>query len=1028
MLQIKTQKQKQEKVLNASPNSPVSLEVSVVQELPLSDNLVIREDGALEVQNSTHEVFVFENVNISDALVEKLHSEVQSMHSEVEDAHDCIHTDKAIVAADKANVQDNKNATQTLKNQTQALKNEVNTLAIEVREAHECIHNDKTIVDADKKAVASDKANVQANKNIVDTKHSEVVSKHSDVVSKHSEVIQMRDEVEADRAEVKASAAAVSTDKATVANNKNETNAAKAAAIAARDEAIENKEIASTQAGVASHKATQATTAANNAKASELAAAESERKAALSAAAATGAMLEAGSVDLSTGTYPTPIRDANGQNRSCFWKVTKGGVVEGVDYGVGDSLIYSVQIDGYYKIDNTESVTSVNGKQGVVVLNAADVGAVDQSEVVLTNSFSNMLGKILRTSNSGELKIPRYLDLHTTGSTANYDIRLDCASSDVLNLIGGSLEVTSGNVKSSGGFGFSGQGNSFRKNGNDLVIGGSANAQSGNLVLETFAGKLLYHRRPKADGTGSEVGEIYSAINKPTPDELSVPSNGAKKVSDPNTAIRFGNYYTQNSTTNTPPGSGTAIFAFTTMRGENDNQLFQIGRFVAGNDDSKVWFRRRWQGSWGSWGSFYTTADKPTASDVGALPITGGTLTGKTVINVDSDAITFKSKQSGNAAKTYLQFTASDGDRLGYVGIGSSSHNNLIITSDQGHIDIVASRDGDKVRLDNPISLTAQGTTADSLTRKDYVDNTFVGKSTGWDTKQAYTVTDANSDPRTWNAGVMGLVRFISTTANKPGDKTGVGILTRYQQEDAASSFNLDYTTGDGFKYNRTWTPSGGWSGWYNIYSGKRKPTLAELSASKGFEYNTKVRKGKWSRIVLLEDKGEGYGGFARITVGATRGGVVYQQTFDVSFSHNQKATITTVDTNKHTTLKVRAVVDIGNKCYFEIFGGSEGDNYTDEVFAVSITSMSAVLSPTRYTNFTDGTTIPSGFKVAVELTTSNRAPMYNQHEIYHEGFKPTAADVGAEPTLAAERKRKITYGTAAPSGGSNGDIYIQYK
>ena len=28
---------------------------------------------------------------------------------------------------------------------------------------------------------------------------------------------------------------------------------------------------------------------------------------------------------------------------------------------------------------------------------------------------------------------------------------------------------------------------------------------------------------------------------------------------------------------------------------------------------------------------------------------------------------------------------------------------------------------------------------------------------------------------------------------------------------------------------------------------------------------------------------------------------------------------------------------------------------------------------------------------------------------------------------LAAEQVRKITFGTAAPSGGSNGDIYIQY-
>lgn len=49
-------------------------------------------------------------------------------------------------------------------------------------------------------------------------------------------------------------------------------------------------------------------------------------------------------------------------------------------------------------------------------------------------------------------------------------------------------------------------------------------------------------------------------------------------------------------------------------------------------------------------------------------------------------------------------------------------------------------------------------------------------------------------------------------------------------------------------------------------------------------------------------------------------------------------------------------------------------------------------------------------------------------HPVYHPGNKPTPAAIGAEPRLAAERKRKITYGTGNPTGGSDGDIYIQYK
>ena len=107
-------------------------------------------------------------------------------------------------------------------------------------------------------------------------------------------------------------------------------------------------------------------------KASE--AAQSAVEAAQSAALAAGALIEAGSADLSSGVFPTPIKDAQGNNRSCFWKVIVGGSVSGDVYGIGDSLVYSKEMAGYYKIDNTEAVSSVNGKQGVVVLNKADVG------------------------------------------------------------------------------------------------------------------------------------------------------------------------------------------------------------------------------------------------------------------------------------------------------------------------------------------------------------------------------------------------------------------------------------------------------------------------------------------------------------------------------------------------------------------------------------------------------------------------------------------------------------------------------
>lgn len=123
-------------------------------------------------------------------------------------------------------------------------------------------------------------------------------------------------------------------------------------------------------AAKAAASATTSSTKASEAASSATEAAGYRDQAMSAAASVTGSLAELGSVDLSSNAYPVKPVTAG------FWKVTVGGVVGGVDYGVGDTLVYSKSLDQFYKIDNTESVTSVNGKTGVVSLTAADVGAV----------------------------------------------------------------------------------------------------------------------------------------------------------------------------------------------------------------------------------------------------------------------------------------------------------------------------------------------------------------------------------------------------------------------------------------------------------------------------------------------------------------------------------------------------------------------------------------------------------------------------------------------------------------------------
>ncbi|MFM5317357.1 tail fiber domain-containing protein [Aeromonas veronii] len=180
----------------------------------------------------------------------------------------------------------------------------------------------------------------------------------------------------ASAATAKASEAATGASTATA-----KANAAASSATAAAGSAT----AASNSATAAANSASSAANSATAASSSKTAAASSAEEAAASAKAAreamyvsTGALIEAGDIDMSSGTYPAPLKDASGKNLACFWKVTKAGIakVDGVDYEIGDTLVYSSASSKFYKIDNTESVLSVNGMKGPVVLTAAHVGAL----------------------------------------------------------------------------------------------------------------------------------------------------------------------------------------------------------------------------------------------------------------------------------------------------------------------------------------------------------------------------------------------------------------------------------------------------------------------------------------------------------------------------------------------------------------------------------------------------------------------------------------------------------------------------
>lgn len=194
---------------------------------------------------------------------------------------------------------------------------------------------------------------------------------------------------EQDAATAVASAAAAQATAVAAAASQASATASESAAAQSAADALASKNAAATSETNAGTSAATAVQAATDAEASEQTAtsaastatgaattsvvardrAEQARDEAIAAAATvTGSLADGGAVDLSGGTYPPK------PPKSTFWKVTVGGEVDGIDYGVGDTLVYTFPLDQFYKIDNTESVSSVAGKTGVVILDKTDVG------------------------------------------------------------------------------------------------------------------------------------------------------------------------------------------------------------------------------------------------------------------------------------------------------------------------------------------------------------------------------------------------------------------------------------------------------------------------------------------------------------------------------------------------------------------------------------------------------------------------------------------------------------------------------
>lgn len=100
----------------------------------------------------------------------------------------------------------------------------------------------------------------------------------------------------------------------------------------------------------------------------KLAAQNSANEAMQAAQSLTGGLFFGGPWDASSGSAPPTPSDG-----SAYYKITAAGVIESIDYAVNDNIVYDNINQNWFKVDNTESVVSVAGKQGVVTLDISDI-------------------------------------------------------------------------------------------------------------------------------------------------------------------------------------------------------------------------------------------------------------------------------------------------------------------------------------------------------------------------------------------------------------------------------------------------------------------------------------------------------------------------------------------------------------------------------------------------------------------------------------------------------------------------------
>lgn len=159
--------------------------------------------------------------------------------------------------------------------------------------------------------------------------------------------------------------------------------------------------------------------------------------------------------------------------------------------------------------------------------------------------------------------------------------------------------------------------------------------------------------------------------------------------------------------------------------------------------------------------------------------------------------------------------------------------------------------------------------------------------------------------------------------------------------------------------------------------SGNVSWSLSEIGAAPinnaAQHWNAVVKCATWSRIMQFSGATT-VGHSAIVTIRGTRGNVVFNFTVMLNSSHSQKGNLVQLNNTSYSNMQLRTIVDSNGNGYLEVYdNANSATNATTQTLNISVLNLTGG-TLTKYTAFTDGTTIPTNYVQGSAITTVSGA------------------------------------------------------